>query len=73
MTLTWKTRAGFYGRTEVENRLVISVGIIGSGLHCKGPLSDPDPDQSIEECEECGEETLAVYIEDGICPDCRDD
>lgn len=25
----------------------------------------------VEECTGCGEAVLAVYLEDGICPDCR--
>ncbi len=34
---------------------------------------DDDPEQVLEECTECGEEVLAVYLEDGVCPDCREE
>lgn len=32
-------------------------------------LFDVDP---TEDCEQCGNSVLAIYIEDGLCPDCQD-
>jgi hypothetical protein len=30
-----------------------------------------DADATFEQCESCGEEYLQVYVEDGLCEDCR--
>lgn len=33
---------------------------------------DPASGELVEECVECGDGFLEIYIEDGVCPDCRD-
>ncbi|WP_227374842.1 hypothetical protein [Haladaptatus halobius] len=31
----------------------------------------PEDEQALGECERCGESVLSVYIENGVCPQCR--
>ncbi len=31
------------------------------------------PDDVLVECPSCGQTVLEVYVEDGECPDCRDE
>lgn len=31
-----------------------------------------EPEQVVEECAECGTGFLAVYLDDGVCDDCRE-
>ncbi len=33
--------------------------------------SDPDTEDVLVECDECGTEVLPVYLEDGTCDECR--
>jgi hypothetical protein len=35
-------------------------------------VSDPEADEVVEECGNCGSQMLGVYIENGRCPDCRE-
>ena len=31
-----------------------------------------DPDDLLKECENCNNELAEAYLEDGLCPDCRE-
>ena len=31
-----------------------------------------DPENVLEECKDCSNEIAEAYLEDGLCPDCRE-
>ncbi|EFW93745.1 hypothetical protein ZOD2009_01340 [Haladaptatus paucihalophilus DX253] len=34
--------------------------------------NEPEPDEVLDECNQCGRTTLSVYLENGVCVKCRD-